>query len=103
MKAKARKTPSQPPTRPAQVPTYSEISAEAEVLWRQRGCPSGVDEEIWLQAERQLHLFARMEKGEEQKTALADPLSRLDHRSDDVMGELEQLFPGSADGASTSV
>lgn len=35
-------------------PTPEEISARAEVLWRAKGEPQGRDEEIWLEAERQL-------------------------------------------------
>lgn len=35
-------------------PLHEEISRAAEELWRRYGCPSGRDEEIWLEAERQL-------------------------------------------------
>lgn len=31
-----------------------EIEARAEQIWRQRSCPQGNDESIWLEAERQL-------------------------------------------------
>ncbi|MBC8008765.1 MAG: DUF2934 domain-containing protein [Burkholderiales bacterium] len=30
------------------------VSERARALWRERGCPMGRDEEIWLEAERQL-------------------------------------------------
>lgn len=36
-------------------PTHEQISSRAEVLWDARGRPSGQDEAIWLEAERQLY------------------------------------------------
>jgi hypothetical protein len=35
-------------------PTHEEIALQAQWLWRDRGCPEGVDDQIWLEAERQL-------------------------------------------------
>lgn len=35
-------------------PTHEEISLQAQQLWRSRGCPDGCDDEIWLEAERNL-------------------------------------------------
>lgn len=35
-------------------PDHQTISARARDIWREKGCPSGRDEEIWLQAEREL-------------------------------------------------
>ena len=34
--------------------THNEIAERARVLWNARGCPTGCDDEIWLDAERQL-------------------------------------------------
>jgi hypothetical protein len=34
--------------------SHDVIARRAEELWRQYGCPQGRDEEIWLEAERQL-------------------------------------------------
>jgi len=84
-------------------PTHLEIAVEAEVLWRQRGCPHGLDKEIWLEAERQLHHVPRLAKDEADAIALADPLSRLNKASDDVMGELEELFPSRPGKSETSL
>jgi hypothetical protein len=84
-------------------PTHLEIAVEAEVLWRQKGCPHGLDKEIWLEAERQLHHVPRLAKDEADMIALDDPLSRLDRKSDDVMGELEELFPSQAGKSETSL
>lgn len=74
-------------------PSHEKIAVEAEVLWRQEGCPKDRDEAIWLEAERQLLHVARIYRNEQDEKALSDPLSRLDLKSDDVMGELEELFP----------
>lgn len=35
-------------------PTHEQISRRAQQLWENGGRPSGRDEEIWLEAERQL-------------------------------------------------
>jgi|GEM_PF-2189875 Protein of unknown function (DUF2934). len=35
-------------------PLHEEIAACARELWRKYGCPVGRDEQIWLEAERQL-------------------------------------------------
>lgn len=35
-------------------PTHDEIAIAAHSLWKDRGCPEGIDNEIWLEAERQL-------------------------------------------------
>jgi|GEM_PF-710329 len=40
-------------------PTHEQISIRAELLWKAQGSPSGRDEEIWLEAERQLFEEAR--------------------------------------------
>ncbi|HRE81171.1 MAG TPA: DUF2934 domain-containing protein [Opitutaceae bacterium] len=34
--------------------THEEISQQAQKLWHERGKPVGQDDEIWLEAERQL-------------------------------------------------
>jgi hypothetical protein len=36
-------------------PSRDEISSKARELWENYGRPAGRDEEIWLEAERQLH------------------------------------------------
>ena len=35
-------------------PTHEQISERARALWQERGQPSGQDEEIWFEAERQV-------------------------------------------------
>jgi hypothetical protein len=87
--------------RPA--PTKAEIVVEAESLWRRRGCPAGHDVEIWLEAERQLCRVQHSERDDRDSIALANPLARLDNRSEGVMGELDELFPETVGRATTSL
>ncbi len=39
-------------------PTHEQITERAQAIWRERACPEGRDEEIWLEAERQLRITA---------------------------------------------
>ena len=78
---------------PRLAPSHEEIAVEAEVLWRQRGCPRDCDTQIWLEAERTLRVAAKHERHRRDTIALSKPLSRLNLKSDDVMGELEELCP----------
>ena len=56
-------------------PDHAAISARAAALWQERGQPNDQDEEIWLEAERQLSAplpegespHARQEKAERQR------------------------------------
>lgn len=34
-------------------PTHDDIALKAHTLWKDRGCPAGIDQDIWLEAERQ--------------------------------------------------
>ena len=77
-------------------PSHEDVRAQAEVLWRQKGCPEGRNTEIWLEAERQLHGVAVAARAANDTLEQSNPLSRLDPKSDDVMGELEELFPEKA-------
>lgn len=36
-------------------PTHDDIALKAHTLWKDRGCPAGIDNDIWLEAERQVH------------------------------------------------
>jgi hypothetical protein len=40
--------------RPAKAPSHDEISNRARAIWESKGCPAGMDEQIWLEAEAQL-------------------------------------------------
>jgi hypothetical protein len=42
------------PSRPLPPPTEEQIAALAYAIWQDRGCPTGSELDIWLEAERQL-------------------------------------------------
>jgi len=42
------------PPEPSYVPTHAEIAERAHQLWLDQGCPTGTDENNWIQAEREL-------------------------------------------------
>lgn len=51
--------PGQTPTRdPRRQIPHEQIAQRAEKIWRDRNCPTGRDEEIWLQAESELQAEA---------------------------------------------
>jgi hypothetical protein len=88
-------------------PSHEEIATRAEALWRERGCPLGCDDELWLEAER--HVYQRSNgplEGENQVASSYTP-SRLNLESDDAMGnvleELDYLFPGPTGKETTSL
>jgi hypothetical protein len=60
--------------------SHGEIAARAEALWRQKGCPVACDDEIWLEAQRQL---------------LVGDNSPRSFDSDSIMAELDGRFPSS--------
>ena len=43
-----------PSPRASKTPSHDEISNRAQAIWQSRGCPAGMDEQIWLEAEAQL-------------------------------------------------
>ncbi|PTX95567.1 DUF2934 domain-containing protein [Opitutus sp. ER46] len=47
-----------PTEQPRQQIPHEQIAARAEKLWRDRNCPAGSDEAIWLEAESQLQAEA---------------------------------------------
>jgi hypothetical protein len=48
-------------------PTHDEIAERAYKIWQDRGCPKGIDNETWLEAERQLGENAAQDAGPEPK------------------------------------
>jgi hypothetical protein len=83
-------------------PTHEEISRRAAELWRRRGCPESSDETIWLEAEMELQRMPEIDRGRGE-IAATGPLSRLDLNTDDVMAELNELFPSSSGKETTSL
>ena len=60
-------------------PNYEEISALARSLWEKRGCPSGQDDQIWLEAERRLR---NGESDRDEEKSFADPKRLLNTDSE---------------------
>ncbi|MCE0498172.1 MAG: DUF2934 domain-containing protein [Methylacidiphilales bacterium] len=84
-------------------PSHDEIATRAEALWREKGCPQGCDDELWLEAERQLCRSPAFEGEERDRIALADPRFDFNRKSDDLMEELNQRFPGQTGKETTSL
>lgn len=83
-------------------PSHANIAARAAALWREKGSPQGRDEEMWLEAERQLgaELRQRIERDE---IVLADPRFAFNRDSNDLMEELNERFPGQTGKEPTSL
>lgn len=101
MKTTATRSPKKPAAPARYVPSRQEISARAEALWLKRGCPQGVDDEIWLEAERQL-LRGGAEGQGDGKGALGG-LRRDGFASESILSELEELYPSSSGRETTSL
>jgi hypothetical protein len=84
------------------IPTHEEITKHAEGLWLQKGRPESCDEQIWLEAERQLSGAPVIRKGKGDLAASL-PLSHLDLNTDEVMSELGELFPAPSGKETTSL
>jgi len=50
-------------------PTHEEIARQARGIWQDRGCPEGIDNEIWLEAERQLAETATLAEASRPRSA----------------------------------
>jgi len=88
-------------------PSHKEIATRAEMLWREKGCPHSCDDELWLEAERQLYQRSIRRRDGRNEVALANPLSRSNPDSDNVMGnvieELNGLYPRPTGKTTTSL
>jgi hypothetical protein len=80
-------------TRAALALSREEITTQAEALWRQKGCPQGCDEEIWLEAEGELLRRRPREPDETDKMEHADPGLKFARIEDSLMDELDERFP----------
>lgn len=83
--------------------SHDEIATRAAALWREKGCPQGCDDALWLEAERQLRRSPSFEEKERDRMALADPRFDLNRKSDDLMRELNERFPGKTGKETTSI
>ena len=85
------------------IPTHEEIATRAEALWQYKGCPQACDDEIWLEAERQLCRLPALEGDERARIALADPRFDFNQNDNDLMEELNERFPGQIGKETTSL
>jgi hypothetical protein len=102
----ATQTPAASSQRPARIQpalTHAAIAGEAEAIWRDEGCPSGLDAQIWLEAERRLYGAARLGWGGAGMLAPASATPRMDMNSGTMMEELEDLFPAPTGKETTSL
>jgi hypothetical protein len=76
-------------------PTHNDISAAAQLLWIERGRPDNQDEAIWLEAEQRLRSRARPAGGLPAQAGMGN--------TETAMDELDDLYPGTGGGASTSL
>jgi hypothetical protein len=83
-------------------PSHKEIATRAEALWRDKGSPQGCDDELWLEAERQL-CHRPGPEGEGEGIALADLHVDFDQKSDDLMDGVNELFPEQTGKETTSL
>ena len=75
--------------------THEEISARAQALWEQQGRPHGRDEEIWLEAERQLGARAARQGELRESDQDVEDATKLENRLDDTGEPLERRSPTS--------
>jgi hypothetical protein len=72
-----------PTERPRQQIPHEQIARRAEQLWRERSCPAGSDEAIWLEAESQLQAEAeaRPVSGTESRPYIDEPAKPIRSRT----------------------
>jgi hypothetical protein len=87
---------------PVLAPSHDVIATRAEALWRARGCPQGCDNELWLEAERQVSYLPDPEGEARCRIASANERSDL-KRENSMMKELNDLFPGPSGKETTSL
>lgn len=50
------------PNLPSAAASHEDIAAHAYAFWEEAGCPQGLDNEFWLQAEKDLAVKTRDDK-----------------------------------------
>lgn len=83
-------------------PSHMEIATRAEALWRDKGCPQGRDDELWLEAERQLCHRPDF-KGERDRIALSNLRLDFNENSNGLMEGVNELFPEQTGKETTSL
>jgi hypothetical protein len=92
MKKKKKPSPDSVSVTPPPSPTREEIAKRAEALWRQRGCPENRDDQLWLEAERQLN-----------GGLTESPPTDQELDTGEVAKELDERFPGDSGKETTSL
>lgn len=80
-----------PTDRPRRQVSREEIARHAEQLWRQRNCPTGCDEAIWLEAESELQARA-----ESQPVSGTDARPYVDEPAQPVRSKSKSRDPSDA-------
>jgi hypothetical protein len=75
--------------------THEEISARAQAIWEQQGRPYGRDEEIWLEAERQLGARSSRQGELHESDQDVEDATKLENRLDDTGEPLDPRSPTS--------
>jgi hypothetical protein len=83
-------------------PTHEQIAIRAELLWKAKGSPEGRDEEIWLEAERQLYdeakeIISSTPRSESSNLSSEEPNPAMGSQS----SAAEEMKPPSATAAKT--
>jgi hypothetical protein len=84
-------------------PSHEEIMARAEALWREKGCPQGCDDEIWLEAEQQLFCQRHLKPDQRDVISTANPRFEFDQKSDEKIREFDERFSAPAGKETTSL
>ena len=75
----------------------------AEALWRDKGCPQGCDDEIWLEAEQRLSRQQRHKPDKRDVISTANPRFEFGQKSDEQMIEFDERFSAPAGKETTSL
>jgi hypothetical protein len=83
--------------------SHEEIMTRAEALWREKGCPQGCDDEIWLEAEQHLSRQRHHEPDKRNVISTANPRFKFDEKSDEQIREFDERFSTPAGKETTSL
>jgi hypothetical protein len=75
--------------------THEEISARAQAIWEQQGRPHGRDDQIWLEAERQLGARSGRRGDLQESDQDVEDATKLENRLDDTGEPVERRSPTS--------
>lgn len=85
------------------IPTHEAIAIRAANMWHQWGCPKWRDDEIWLQAERELRASPNARNNDPRNFTLMAAIPIQGASISDAMSELAELYPGHVGQDTTSI